>query len=63
MCMSRRSALAAMVYGVKALLEREYGEQLDGVYDIRMDGTIAAEPGSHLDADQLVHPVERGRAV
>jgi hypothetical protein len=36
------------------LLEREYAEQLEGTFDVRLDGTIAREPGSHLDASQRI---------
>jgi hypothetical protein len=32
----------------RALLEQELGEQLEGVYDIRMTGLVAREPGAHL---------------
>src|SRR4029434_2727173 len=38
----------------RALLEREFAEQLEGVFDIHLNGTIATEPGSHLDAEQRV---------
>jgi hypothetical protein len=53
----------------RALLEREYAEQLAGTFDLRLDGTIAAEPGGHLDAGQrlvrakLVTAVEHLRAA
>jgi hypothetical protein len=47
-----RSAIQRSTQAARALLEREFDEQLDGVYDIRLDGTIAAEPGSHLDDAQ-----------
>src|SRR5436190_1130014 len=36
------------------LLERELGDQLEGTYDIRPQGTITPEPGGHLDAAQRV---------
>ncbi|HRS17558.1 MAG TPA: hypothetical protein P5234_15085 [Thermoanaerobaculaceae bacterium] len=64
-----RNRIQRATQAARALLEREYGEQLDGVYDIRPDGTIAAEPGSHLDAEQrvlrqkLVTAVEHERAA
>ena len=38
----------------RKLLEHEYAEQLEGVFDIRLDGTIDAKPGEHLDAAQRV---------
>ncbi|MEL7641061.1 MAG: BREX-1 system adenine-specific DNA-methyltransferase PglX [Solidesulfovibrio sp.] len=64
-----RNRIQRATQAARALLEREYGEQLDGVYDIRLDGTIATEPGSHLDAEQrvlrtkLVAAVEHERAA
>jgi len=38
----------------RTLLEEDYGAQLEGIYDIRADGTIAPAPGAHLDAAQRV---------
>lgn len=38
----------------RTLLEREFSGQLEGVFDIHLDGTIAATPGSHLDTGQRV---------
>jgi len=63
-----RNRIQRATQDARALLEREYGEQLEGVFDIRLDGTIAREPGSHLDARQrvlrakLVAAVEHVRA-
>ena len=63
-----RNRIQRATQDARALLEREYGEQLEGVFDIRLDGTIAKEPGSHLDARQrvlrtkLVAAVEHVRA-
>ena len=39
----------------RRLLEQEFAQQLEGVYDILPDGTILPQPGAHLD--------ERGRTV
>jgi hypothetical protein len=47
-----RNAIQRATQSARALLEREVGQQLEGTYDIRLDGTIAAEPGAHLDEAQ-----------
>src|SRR5688500_7855951 len=47
-----RNAIQRSTQGARALLEREFGEQLEGVYDIRLDGTITTVPGAHLDDTQ-----------
>jgi hypothetical protein len=63
-----RNRIQRATQNARALLEREYGEQLEGTFDIRLDGTIASEPGSHLsDADRilrqkLIASIEHGRA-
>ena len=49
-----RNAIQRSTQSARALLERELGEQLEGVYDIHLDGTIAAEPGVHLDVTQML---------
>ena len=49
-----RNRIQRATQAARALLEREYSEQLGGVFDIRVDGTTSAEPGSHLDAEQRV---------
>ena len=49
-----RNRIQRATQAARALLEREYSEQLGGVFDIRVDGTMPAEPGSHLDAEQRV---------
>lgn len=49
-----RTRIQRATQAARALLEHEYAEQLGGVFDIRADGTIAPEPGSHLDAGQRV---------
>ena len=64
-----RNRIQRATQAARALLEHEYTEQLEGVFDIRVDGTIAAEPGEHLDAAQrvfrrkLVAAVEHQRAT
>lgn len=63
-----RNRIQRATQAARELLEHEYAEQLEGVFDIRLDGTIAAEPGAHLDAAQrvlrtkLVTAVEHQRA-
>ena len=49
-----RNRLQSATQTARKLLEHEYAEQLEGVFDIRLDGTIAAQPGEHLDARQRV---------
>jgi hypothetical protein len=49
-----RNAIQRSTQRARDLLEREIGEQLEGTYDIRLDGTIAEEPGSHLsDSERM----------
>jgi hypothetical protein len=43
-----RNRIQRATQAARALLEREYAEQLEGTFDVRLDGTIAGEPGSHL---------------
>ena len=63
-----RNSIQHATQAARQLLELEYAEQLEGVFDIRLDGTIAAEPGDHLDATQralrakLVAAVEHQRS-
>lgn len=39
----------------RRLLEREFSEQFEGLYDLRPEGGLPDQPGSHLDArDRLV---------
>src|SRR4051794_4500136 len=47
-----RNAIQRATQNARALLEREVGQQLEGIYDIRVDGSIPAEPGAHLDETQ-----------
>ena len=64
-----RNRIQHATQAARVLLEHEYAEQLEGVFDIRLDGTIAAEPGEHLDAGhrvlrtKLVTAVEHQRAT
>ncbi|MBJ6799740.1 BREX-1 system adenine-specific DNA-methyltransferase PglX [Geomonas propionica] len=47
-----RNALQRATQAARRLLEHEYSKQLEGIYDILQDGTIAPQPGGHLDAQQ-----------
>ncbi|WP_295444816.1 SAM-dependent methyltransferase [uncultured Thiodictyon sp.] len=63
-----RNRIQRATQAARGLLEQDFEDQLAGVFDIRLDGTIAGEPGSHLDAAQrivrtkLVAAVEHFRA-
>jgi len=63
-----RNRIQRATQAARGLLEREYGEQLEGIFDIRLDGTIASEPGGHLSAaerilwQKLVAAVEHRKA-
>ncbi len=50
----QRNAIGSAAQQIRKLLEREYAEQLDGVFDVRPSGDIAAEPGAHLGPQQRV---------
>ena len=58
-----RNRIQRATQAAKALLEHEYAEQLEGVFDIGLDGTVAAEPGEHLDAPQRVQRAKMVTAV
>ena len=49
-----RNRIQKATQAARALLEQEFAEQLEGVFDIRLDGTIAVEAGVHLDAPQRI---------
>ena len=51
-----RHRIQRATQAARALLEREYGEQLEGTFDIRLDGTTASEPGGHLSASRTEAP-------
>ena len=62
-----RNAIQRSTQAARQLVEHDYAEQLEGVFDIRLDGTVEAEPGEHLDAahralrTKLVAAVEHQR--
>lgn len=49
-----RSRIQRATQAARGLLEQDFEDQLAGVFDIRLDGSIAGEPGSHLDAAQRI---------
>lgn len=55
-----RNAIGSAAQAVRRLLEEEYAEQLDGVFDIQRSGSIAEQPGAHLTPAQ---GVTRGKIV
>lgn len=64
-----RDRLQSTTQAARAALEADYREQLGAEFDIREDGSIAPEPGRHLDADnrarrrKLVAAVEHKAAT
>jgi hypothetical protein len=44
-----RNRIQRNTQSARALLEREFAEQLEGLYDIRTTGSIADQPSAHLD--------------
>ena len=51
---STRNHIQRATQAGRSLLERAFGEQLEGTYDILLDGAIAELPGSHLSAREKV---------
>jgi len=51
---STRNLIQKATQDARWLLEVEFGRQLEGLFDILPDGTIAPEPGKHLDATQRI---------
>lgn len=49
-----RNRIERATQSVRGLLEQDFADQLEGMFDIRLDGTLVTEPGSHLDAAQRV---------
>lgn len=64
-----RGAIETATQKARRLLEADFQEQLDGVFDVRLDGRVAEEPGDHLDAGQrrvrrkIVAAIEHKRAA
>ena len=49
-----RSAIGIAAQNLRKALEDEYFEQLEGVFDVHRDGTIAEAPGAHLSPSERV---------
>ena len=49
-----RNRIQRATQSVRNLLETEFAEQLEGLFDIGLDGTSAEVPGGHLDSSQRV---------
>jgi hypothetical protein len=49
-----RNQIQKATQDARTLLEIEFRQQLEGIFDIHPDGSIAPEPGAHLDADQRI---------
>jgi hypothetical protein len=47
-----RNLLQRATQDARRLLETEFQQQLEGTFDIHLDGNVAAQPGAHLDAQQ-----------
>jgi hypothetical protein len=55
-----RGAIERATQQARRLLEAEYAEQLEGTYDVLLNGKLPASPGPHLDDRQRL---ERERIV
>jgi hypothetical protein len=49
-----RSAIEKATQRGRRLLEEDFREQLEGTFDVLLDGTIAAQPGAHLSPRERV---------
>ncbi|MFU8805818.1 MAG: Eco57I restriction-modification methylase domain-containing protein [Bradymonadaceae bacterium] len=49
-----RNRIQRATQAARRLLEDEYGEQLEGTFDILLNGTVLPDAGPHLDEDQRV---------
>jgi hypothetical protein len=49
-----RNLIQKAVQEARRLLESEFGEQLEGTFDILPSGHIAPGPGKHLSAGQKI---------
>ena len=68
-----RNAIQRATQAARALLEEEFREQLEGTYDIHLNGDVAVAPGSHLSeaetvirsklVDAVVHKQSKGSSA
>jgi hypothetical protein len=49
-----RNRIQRATQDARSILESEYSDQLEGIFDIQLDGRIAPKPGVHLDDSQRV---------
>ena len=49
-----RNAIATTAQNLRTLLEDEYFEQLEGLFDVLRDGWVAKSPGAHLSTTERV---------
>ncbi len=49
-----RNAIGITAQNLRKILEDEYFEQLEGVFDVQRDGEIAEAPGAHLSPSERV---------
>ena len=49
-----RNKIQRATQNARRLLEEEYQNQLEGTYDILLDGKVAEKPGQHLKDDEIV---------
>src|SRR5690606_15463176 len=47
-----RNAIERATQRARKLLEEDFAAQLEGTFDVLMDGTVASTPGAHLSARQ-----------
>jgi hypothetical protein len=64
-----RNAIERATQKARRLLEQDFAEQLDGVFDVRPDGRIASKGGAHLTGrqhllrDKVVAAIEHKRSA
>jgi hypothetical protein len=64
-----RNAIERATQKARRLLEEDFAEQLDGVFDVRADGRIAEKGGAHLSGrqhllrDKIVAAIEHKRSA
>ena len=64
-----RNAIERATQKARHILEEDFAEQLDGVFDVRADGRVAEKGGQHLTGrqhllrDKIVAAIEHKRSV
>src|SRR5690606_9487572 len=58
-----RNAIERATQRARKLLEEEFAAQLEGTFDVLMDGTVASTPGAHLSARRAFQRGRIGAAV